>query len=70
MNVSLLPVDLRVLILLHVASMRNDAATCIQTVWRRYRAFVLVARFHMLRHNYVFRAFNPNAVAFLRRSRL
>ena len=54
MNVSLLPVDLRVLILLHVASMRNDAATCIQTVWRRYRAFVWLPDFTC--HNYIFRA--------------
>ena len=68
--ISSLPVDLRVLILLHAACARTHAATQIQGAWRRYRTLVLVGRYRMLRYIHTFRAFNSNAKEFLRRARL
>ena len=72
MNWSNLPIDVVVQILkLRTTSIQKErAAAKVQTRWRTYRTYVLVARFKMLRHLWTFRLFNPGVDEFLNRARL
>lgn len=70
MHLHHLPVDLRVLILHHLAELRHLAVRCVQTRWRGYRVRLLHERFVYLRYLRGFREWNPSAGDFFRRARL
>ena len=60
-----LPAELRLIIFRYLNhTMRREAAVAIQTSWRRYRAYVLVKRYLMLRYLREFRR-NPRVSVFL-----
>ena len=66
-----LPTDIRLLIFRFLNhTMRREAAVAIQASWRRYRAYVLVKRYIMLRYLREFRRWNPRLSVFLERARI